>query len=596
MVFDVITTRALVEELQQTIVSGQLGLIRQLDRTTFLLTVTTQLNKYNFLVSVHPHFFRAYLASRQYSYQEETTPFTAKLREICLHATVRSVHQLNSDRILVLTLSKRGSILHSDLRVIIELTGRMSNIIVTRAEDDGILTSWKQVDKGMCRVRQILPGLKYIPPPALRGIDPLKADLKLFATELRKWHDEQLLRGLIHSIQGMSQTMAKEIICRVGLQSDTSIPLLRTEDIQSLWKVAVSFYTRAHMDTFTPTVFMKKDGLPFAFSPLNLRQFEPADTRQFQSMSQALELFYTSIIEKNEGEKIRQNILSAIQQKETYWKRIQERVQKEFDRARHHDEYRRMGEIIVANMAHLQKGIALSEVVDFFQPGQPKVLIELDPKFTPEENANIYFRKARKARKALSMAEQRLHKVDEQLRFMAELSAECKKTHEGGSLLLLKKKVEDAGIVIRRMGTVKGPITPGMPFRRFVTSSGWRVFVGRNSKENDTLTFNVAAPGDIWLHARGVVGSHVVLRREGRKGNVDKKTLEEAANLAAYFSKARGSKMVPVSYTERRYVRKPRGVPTGTVILDREKTILVEPKLLGKEFSGNDTKRESEEG
>lgn len=580
MSYDAITLRTLVEELKGEIVPGRVSQILQADSHTLIFGITARSKGVHLLVSTHPQFFRAHLVSQKHPSRHQLAPFTEQLREILRHAVITSVSQVNWDRVLAVKLSKKGSLLHSDLKLILELTGRMSNIIVTHTEDDLVLTCWRDVDATMCRYRHILPGQRYKPPPPPAGLDPQKADFGQFEAAMRRFQSEPLSKGLIKSVQALGHTLAAEAVYLAGVQFDTLISSLDTGQMKRLWEAVLSLIERVQEGRVNPTVYIGEGELPFAFSPLELKQFGPIPAKQFRSISGALEYYYASTVEKSEEERLRQHILAAIQKKGKYWKRTQERIGEELRKARGYDEYRRTGQLIVANMGVLKRGVDRADVVDYYHPDRPHITIELDPKLSPEENAKAYFRKAHKARNAISMAKNRLHQVDQQMGLLRRLTEEFEKAGDRGALLSLKERMVDAGVLPGEKPTVKRKTAKGTRFRRFVTSSGWTVLVGRNNRENDQLTFGVAAPEDVWFHARGAAGSHVVLRRQGRKAVPDKGTLQEAAGLAAYFSRARGARLVAVSFTERRYVRRPRGAKAGTVLMDREKSLMVEPKLL----------------
>jgi predicted ribosome quality control (RQC) complex YloA/Tae2 family protein len=199
----------------------------------------------------------------------------------------------------------------------------------------------------------------------------------------------------------------------------------------------------------------------------------------------------------------------------------------------------------------------------------------------PVENAQRYFKRSRKAKAGLTKIEARL----EQLRGQLE---ELQGMRQSLQTDLEKDKVQELKILLDRLGVQVSPVSSegrakNRQFRSrpltIALNGGWTIMVGRNNLENDRLTHRLAAPGDLWFHAQGVSGAHVILRREGRKDKPSKKVLEETASVAAYFSRARHSKMVPVVYTEKRYVRKPRGAKPGVAVIEREKSLFVEPKL-----------------
>jgi predicted ribosome quality control (RQC) complex YloA/Tae2 family protein len=586
MTFDALTLAAVVKELGETIVGGRLVRIAQVDSHTLLLTVMTRQDQHRLLLSVHPQFYRAHLTLRDYPQQKEGDPFTTTLNELGRNTLITSVSQFNMDRILILHLSKRSSLLHADLKMIVELTGRMSNIIMTRSEKNDIVTSWKQVDATMCRYRQILPGHPYSPPPAPPKLNPLQTNRAQFEDTLRRFNTEPIMNSLSLTVQSAGQRLTSHIIHQTGLDEDALTSSISTDDIQSLWQATITFFENVQRGTFTPLLHLDPEGQPIDFSLSHSDRTENTYVKAVESISQAIDSCYTTALETYTLEIIRSRIQTALGQRSRTWKRTLKRIEEEYHTAQQYGHERRLGELIVANMNSLRKGMSQAEVIDYFQPDQPIIPIELDPKRTPEENAKIHFRKAQKAQKAIHIYERRLKQAQSQLALLDEFVQETQKAHSEEALHLMLEKVRKAGVMIQEKRSSPSSRSKAIPFRRVTTTSGWTVLIGRNKKENDWLTFHFAAQNDIWLHARGVSGSHVLLRREGRKDGPDPKTLEEAAMLAAYFSKARSSAVVPVSYTERRYVRKPKGAPPGLVIIEREKTILVEPKFLKSSNAG----------
>ena len=211
--------------------------------------------------------------------------------------------------------------------------------------------------------------------------------------------------------------------------------------------------------------------------------------------------------------------------------------------------------------------------------------IVLDPKLSPAENAQRYFKRSRKARAALPRVRQRIHRLEEEIEKLIALREDLTRTSDEDRIRALADRLnrlsdepadQDQGRPGR--GRSGGEAAPMRAIgRRYALPDGWQVLVGRNNKENDELTHRVARPDDLWLHAQGVPGSHVVIRRAGRKDAPGRRITELAAGLAAHFSRARHSGTVPVIVTEKRYVRKPRGAKPGTAVVEREKTLSVAP-------------------
>ena len=239
------------------------------------------------------------------------------------------------------------------------------------------------------------------------------------------------------------------------------------------------------------------------------------------------------------------------------------------------DKYERWGHLLMAAQAEVPTNVEEASLPDLFEENK-QVTIPLDAALNPVENAQRYYDKARKTRQAREHAEGRFD-VTEQRTLEAEALLNQLPTLKTRADVEKFEKSE-----AKRLAHFLGHQTssqPQIPFRRYELSSGYEVWVGKNAKQNDSLTFQYARKFDFWLHARGVPGSHTVLRRPGRTAQPSKQVMEAAAGIAAYHSKARGSHLVPVIITERKFVRKPKGAPVGTVIVEKEQVLIVEPAL-----------------
>jgi predicted ribosome quality control (RQC) complex YloA/Tae2 family protein len=245
------------------------------------------------------------------------------------------------------------------------------------------------------------------------------------------------------------------------------------------------------------------------------------------------------------------------------------------------DRFRKLGEIIVANLRSIRKGVTEAHVPDPYSEVRAEISITLEPHLSPQANAEAYFKKARKSLRRARLADKNLATARSKLTELHRLERELES--EG---LSDERLGEIENLFARRTATGK-PKPPvdekavrlGIKPRRYVVTGGWTVLVGRSARENDVLTHKYAAPGDLWFHARQAQGSHVVLKKGRKKSEVPKAAIVDAARLAAHYSKARTSKHVPVSYAERRYIKKVRKGPPGVCVMLREKVIFVEPGL-----------------
>ncbi|UCE04037.1 MAG: DUF814 domain-containing protein [Candidatus Latescibacterota bacterium] len=286
-------------------------------------------------------------------------------------------------------------------------------------------------------------------------------------------------------------------------------------------------------------------------------------------------------------------------------KRLRARVRKleaDAERARSAPRWRRLGELLTANLHRVKRGHESVTVEDFYASGAP-VEIELDPKRSPQENVDLMFKRARRGERGLQTIESRLQEARTELETCLERAAAASPQPDATTWpqALRSAKGQWRAAVssaslrtdLRRLWAApewekplaapsRGRALPSEdtgPGRIFTLAGGWEVRVGRSNEENDELTHRFARPDDVWLHASGAPGSHVVLRMQGRPGNPPRDVLETAAAIAARFSKAKHSGTVAVIWTRKRYVRKPRRAKPGLAVCTHEKTLFVRPGL-----------------
>ena len=241
------------------------------------------------------------------------------------------------------------------------------------------------------------------------------------------------------------------------------------------------------------------------------------------------------------------------------------------------EQYERWGHLLIAQAHQVPSRTDVAVVPDWFSNGTP-VHIPLDPTRSAVENAKVYYERARQVRQEREALSQRLEDVRRRLLRLKALQVEVEQLDTMAALRAFRQRYADelVALGISQIGQKQLASVPA--FRRVPLGKGFEAWIGRSARENDQLTFHYARKHDLWLHAHGVPGAHVILRLPGRNCMPDRKLLERAASLAAYFSKARGSSVVPVVVVPRKYVRKPRGADPGVVVFEREEVLLVEPR------------------
>ncbi len=466
--------------------------------------------------------------------------------------TVSKVHLAERDRVLMITFEDGYSIQFL-------LFGPRANVLFVDAA--GIIVDAFQRKDSLHGQPAPLPS----PAP----------DISTFEAFHSRWRTDSknVVRALTSALPFFNATLAKEAVLRSGIEP-ASPAECSPDDLHKMFDTAIEM--EKELNLCKPRIYWHNDRA-VAFSLVSLHQDNDIREELFADVDKAITVY----IRRRLGQRafdtvfvpLEKNLRSA---RNSYKKRL-ETMLNSLSEASRADKYERWGHLLMAAQTAVPVKSESVFLEDLFDHNQ-KVLIPLDPALSAVDNAQRYYEKARKTRQARQHAEERLERTERQT-VVAEYLL--------NTLLGLRTKAEVQQFEkdeAKRLAQFLGHQTsnqPQVPFRKYDLGSGYEVWVGKNAKQNDALTFQYARKFDFWLHARGVPGSHTVLRRPGRTAQPGKHILERAAAIAAYHSKARGSNLVPVIITERKFVRKPKGAPPGTVIVEKEQVLLVEPEIPG---------------
>jgi len=480
-----------------------------------------------------------------------------------VRARIVAVETERRERILRLRLERRDRDGRPSFGVLVcELIPNKVRFVLHRQADGGILGCWA-TSKDKSPV-----GKPYQPPEPSGRLLP-------GTDEPSAWHDRlvsadtALEKTARRWLAGADASVVRELIFR-SQQGGGGEP------ITALWNAATEAYTSAL--ALTGQSYMWQETGRVHFSALEPRRLQGA-YEQFDAVSPGIWVAYQKEQEQRRQQQTQQQIRRRLGQTLKNARRRLAAMQVEFDEAARAEEYKRKGHALWANIGQLSGRPAQVELADLFDSqGGSTLRIDLDINRSLAENAAAYLKAAQKYERRQQVLPQRL----------AELKRQCAQyEHWIGAVDAGTWEADDAlqnWLESKVISTdKKASKQPQAHPRRYRTSTGWSVWVGRNNKENDVLTHKMSAQNDLWFHARGYVGSHVVLRSEGRKEAPSKQTIEETAALAAYWSKGKTAKKVSVAYTLVKHVTKPRGGAPGQALLRREKTIVVEPALLEKE-------------
>ncbi len=575
MSFDSLTLRSVIAQLRKSVIEGKILSIIQSSPLEFSLRIATQEHSHNLLFSIHPAHARVHLTA-EHPKLTKRWHFADFLQKHIQDGNITSIEQVDFDRIIRIHISPQTEILNPVSKILIgEFMGKHSNVILTEESTNRILESMKHIDETMSRYRQILPGLDYVMPPVSQKLDLFSTDKQTFSAALTSG-DGTLWKKLLNNFQGMSPLLAREIVARAT-----------DESIESVWNAFVSLMDDIQAEKFRPTVITRDSNGNdvLAVSPMALRQFHDSHAISFPTISHALEFFYRHRIAKESFLAEKAAILQATRKRYEALQQKHESLKQQLEVSESADELKLKGDLLIANLHRIKRGQKEVSLQNFYDPDGPEVTIQLDEMLNPSNNAQKYFGEYKKAKRSKDVLVKLVSKSQTAMDYMGKIIEDTEETEDLDVLETIRNKLEQRGVIKKQKGKEQKLREEVPLFRRFRSSEDFQIYVGRNDRENEILLKQESSKNDMWLHAKQIEGSHVIVRNPEKRPDIPKRTLLEAAIIAAYFSKAKHSGLVPVDYTWVKYVNKPRGGKKGFVTYTHEKTLFVSPSDFQKTSS-----------
>ena len=572
---DTFVINALVQELQRKICSARIHAVRQPDAHTLIFDLWQQGTSTSLAISIAPQHQYIFLTSEPL--KDQGLGIGKFFQHHLRGGDIRSLHTPILERIITLEIVKRdidGTPLQ--FRLVLEFMGRHSNAILLAGDTGNILESLRHVTAAQSAYRRIAPGAQYVPPPSQEKRDPTTLTQPQFEqlmqqhaqdAELSTSKPPALWKYLLQHVQGISPVLAKNLAA--------ADPAARWQEFSHMIKNVTSETYQAH------ELFAAADTahtLPTGLSAFALRHTECA---QVPTMLQAIEHYYRASVEHQERQALRGSVQSSLRARLSKLQRKQRHLQEQERHIEQAETYKQQGDLLTANLHRLQKGMPEATVINYYSEDQSSITIPLNPKLTPAQNAQRYFKRYSKLKQGRTITKQRLQQTEQDIAYIEEWLYFIESATTVVQLHELRREIDS--IFGKEKASGKTSAKPSKTGRsqayfRFTSSDGIDIYVGRSSRENDFLTQRTARSDDIWLHVQGAPGSHVLILAHDLKTPVPDRTLEEAAALAAFHSKLRQSGKVEVMHTPRKYVKKPKGAPPGLVTVRRYQTIRVAPR------------------
>ena len=567
MPFDGFTLGLVARELDGALTGGRVNRIIQPERDEIIMTIRNGGANHQLLLSATANCARAHLTTTRKNNPLEPPALCMLMRKHLTGGRVVGVRALECDRILEIEIEHFDELGDkSRKRIVCEFMGKHSNIIFIGA-DNRIIDSARRVNEQISSVREVLPGLRYEMPPA-HGKLPYDRVTPEALRSAMSGMNGPLHRLIAQCVSGMSAQMARELAYRATGSEDA-----HTDEIDLAAACAsVSASLSDIPSQIAPAILYGDDGAPVDAVAFEYRSRAALRAERYPSISEALDTFYRS---RDMSERLKQKSAALHRALKKNIERCERKLalqQEALLGSQRMEEYRLKGELLTANLHLARKGETSVDVPDYYSEGMPLVRVELDPRLSPGQNAQRYFKLYQKARNAQTLAAEQIEKTSAELDYLEGQLDNLEKCQAEAELFELRAELERFGYVkANRNRRQMKQLPPSQPMR-FTAPSGRVILVGKNNLQNDKLT-GTAQPNEVWLHAKDMPGSHVIIVGE----NPDDETLLFAARLAALYSKGRTSSRVPVDYTLRRFVKKPGGAKPGFVIYTNQHTLYVQP-------------------
>lgn len=575
MPFDGILTNCMARELNNVLAGGRIGKIHQIGRDALLIQVRASKDNYRLLVSCNASSARIHLTERQYETPETPPVFCMLLRKHLSGGIIKGFFTNGYERVITIEAEVTDDLGDRSIKkLVVEIMGRHSNIILLN-KDNKIIDAIKHVDSDVNRIRELLPARPYISPPSQDKPDPGNMDTFEKLINLASQSQRRTESFLLDNLQGFSPVLCREMCFRAGL--DDSVPAceLTTAQLTRLMETLKNFMSDIKNNRLAPVLVKVGNlGMVIDFHCVDLLQYP--EKEKFDTISNAVDAYYT---QKNNREFNTRQSSDLQKTVSKFLEKCEKRLGinlATYEENKDYDKFRLFGELITANIYSISKGMEKAQVINYYSEDGETVDIPLDKEKSPQQNAQRYFKKYSKARSAFLYAQKEIELLKQEISYLESIlfaienAGGTEQLHEIRLELYEQGYIKSAGKKGKKLQPVK--VIP----QKIMSGDGFEILIGHNNKQNDKLTLKTARNEDIWLHIRNYAGSHVVIKTEGK--DVPDSTIAEAAEYAAWFSKARSSTKAEVDYTRIRYVKKPPGGKPGMVVYTNYNTILVTPR------------------
>lgn len=575
MALDGITLRCMTHELNSLLIGGRLYKIAQTENDELFITIKNNKEQYKLLISSNATLPLIYITQESKMSPMTAPNFCMLLRKHINNGRIISITQPSLERIIdfeIEHLNEMGDICRKHL--IIELMGKYSNIIFID-DNKKIIDSIKHIPASISSVREVLPGRDYFIPETTNKLNPLDTTFETFSKYV---FDMPIAIGkaIYQGLTGISPIVAENICFDASIDSNFPANALSENEKTHLYNIFCLLMEDVHQNIFTPIIYTNNEE-PVDFSAVPLNILSTYTSTKYSSISEVLKNFYAT---KNTVTRGRQKSADLRKIVNTILDRDYKKLdlqQKQLKDTEKRDKYRIYGELINTYGYDIKEGDKSLKALNYYT--NEEIVIPLDPTISAKENSIKYFDKYNKLKRTFEALNELTEETKKEIDYLESISNALDIAICEEDLTQLKEELVTTGFIKRKATKEKSRVT-SKPFH-YISSDGFHMYVGKNNLQNDELSFKFATGNDMWFHAKDIPGSHVIVKTENKE--LPDRTYEEAAALAAYYSKGKSHEKVEVDYTEKKNLKKPIGANPGFVIYHQNYSMIIKPSISGLE-------------
>ncbi len=572
MAIDGVMLSNIKNDLNNNLINGRIKKIYQPEKRLLNFNLRQPGKNYRLLISAHPQKARVHISNLSFDNPRQPPTFCMLLRKYLSGGIIKDVTQPNFERILNILIENNNKL----YTLILEIMGRYSNVILID-ENNTVLDSMIRITKKISRERNLYPGTEYHLPPAQDKLNPLEVSKTDFFAKIPADFAKYCFKAILFNFRGIGPDLAKEIIYRADVDYEKHYINLSDSEKEKIWLSFTEIFKLVKNNNFTPALGINNDKVEYISAfPLKHLQNDIARLTKFNTTGELFDYYYDNFIKdrlfKKQLKKLTDIINNFLQKN----RKKQKKLKLKLNSGLQADKFKEKGELLKANIFNMKKGMKKITVNNFYDENN-NITIKLDPRLSPSENIQKYFKKYNKHRKSIKHIKRELGKFRHEERYLDQVLVNIEQSTSEEELDQVERELRDEGYIKKKRKKKSNKKTNSpLPPRKYKSSQGYDILVGRNNHQNDKLTKKIANNHDIWLHTKHIAGSHVIIRAQSGQ-NIPEDTIKEAARLAAFYSKGRMSTNVPVDFTEVKNVNKPAGAKPGLVYYDNYQTIYVDP-------------------